>query len=90
MSSTSRRAARAGLVALTFFAAACGGSDATDPEAEGQQAQAVAQLTATGLTADQAQCMVREMGADLVVEAPDVAVLADGQPYKDAAEACLK
>lgn len=90
MGSTKRRATMGVLVALAFTVVACGGSDSSDPDAAGRHARAVGVLTSAGLTEKQAECMVGELGAEVVVEATDAAVLADGQPYKDAAEACLK
>lgn len=91
-----RASARAVLtvVALSLGACAglgaCGSDAAKSPEETGQQAQAVAELRDFGLTEDQAECITDELGADTVVEASGMDILAAGQAYQDAAKACIK
>ena len=79
-------------LALVAVLAACGsgGSDPGDVDATGRRRQAVHELRDLGLTQDQASCMVDRLGADTVVEAADMATLAAGQPYQDAAKECLR
>lgn len=75
-------------VGLVSGAAACGGSS-DDPATTGPRDQAVEKLRSYGLTADQARCIVDELGADTVVEAADTNALTEGQAYRDAAEECI-
>ena len=77
------------LVASLALAAGCGGDGDDDPATTGPRAQAVEKLRDYGLTAEQARCVVDEVGADTVVEASDVNALTEGQAYRDAAEECI-
>lgn len=85
-----RRAAALALAAVLSctFVASCS-SSGSDPEDTGPTKQAVEQLRDYGLTAEQASCVVDEVGADTVVEATDLNALADSQQYRDAAKACI-
>ena len=78
--------AAASVVALVL-AVGCS-SDGGDADDEGATAQAVEQLEAFGLEADQAACVVDELGPAAVVEADDLTALAQSQTYQDAAAAC--
>jgi hypothetical protein len=84
--------ARALLLAAAATVAAvlggCGddGRTETDPAAT---AQATERLVGYGLTDDQAECVVEELGADAVTEAPDLNALVEGQAYRDAVEGCV-
>src|SRR3954470_9397377 len=76
-------------VAVASGLTACGGSGSDDPSTSGPTKQAAERLRDFGLTADQASCVVDEVGADTVVEATDLNAFADSQQYRDAAEACI-
>lgn len=83
-------------VAATLLAVALGvlglagcGSDDEDPAVEGPRAQAVEKLRDYGLTAEEADCVADELGAESVVEATDLTALVDSQEYRDAADACI-
>lgn len=81
--------AAATAVALALVVAACGGSDGgSDPETTGVRARAVEQLRDFGLPEGQAECVVEELGADVVAATSEMDVLAAGQPYQDAIERC--
>ena len=82
------RPALAALV-LTAAVAGCGSSGGDDPEAAGVRRRAIEQLRDYGLTADQAACVVDEMGAETVTATPAMDVLVTGQAYRDAAEGCI-
>lgn len=70
-------------------AVGCGSSDsAPDPGAAGARRQAQEKLRDYGLAKAEASCIVDELGADTVVEAPDVEALVAGKAYRDAARAC--
>jgi len=77
------------LAALALAATACG-SDGPSAEEKAERTHAVDVLVASGLSKDQASCMVDRLGADTVVEAANADVLADGEPYQQAAKACLQ
>jgi len=68
----------------------CSSDKKASPEETGRQAKAVAELRDYGLTKDQATCVADKLGAETVVEASGMDVLAAGQPYQDAAKACIK
>lgn len=63
-----------------------GGGDDADPAAA---TQATERLVGYGLTEEQATCVVDELGAATVTEAPDLNALVEGQAYRDAAEGCV-
>lgn len=85
------RTAAALMAALLALGASACGSDgsSSDGPPDGARDRAVLLFTEIGIADDDAACLVDALGVDTVIEAPDVAVLADGQPYKDAAEECL-
>lgn len=64
-------------------------SEGSDPEQTGPNKQAVEKLRDFGLTAEQAECVVDEVGAESVVEATDLNAYTDSQQYQDAAKACI-
>lgn len=72
----------------TVALAACGSDAKADPEEVGRRDRAVTVLRDYGLSKAEAECVTDELGAETVAEATDVAALASGQPFKDAAEAC--
>jgi hypothetical protein len=74
---------------LVTVGASCSESDGSDPESSGPAKQAVERLQDFGLTTEQANCVVDEVGAEAVVEASDMTALADSQQYQDAAKACI-
>lgn len=80
-----------GLAAVLALAAAGCSSDGggSDPATDGPRARAVEQLRDLGLTEEQAACVTDELGAETVVEATDLNALAQGQPYRDAADTCI-
>jgi len=80
----------AAVLVLGLALAACGSDKKASPEETGRQAKAVAELRDYGLTKDQATCVTDKLGAETVVEASGMDVLAAGQPYQDAAKACIK
>lgn len=86
-----RNLTRAGLLvaALAVATAACGSSGGSDPNTAGEQRQAVQKLHAYGLSTTEATCIVKAVGAETVVEAPDLGALTAGQPYRDAARSCI-
>ena len=90
MSSRSPRLAVASLLAAAAFlgGAACS-SGGSDPESTGPAKQAVERLREFGLTADDAECVVDELGAEAVVESTDLNALTDSQQYQDAAATCI-
>jgi hypothetical protein len=76
--------------ALLVGLAACGSSGPKgDADTKGQRAQAIDELHRYGLTEDQAACMADRLGPATVVAASDMAALAAGQPYQDAAKECI-
>lgn len=83
---------RQALVALvlTVAVAGCGSNEGGDPESTGVRRRAVELLRDYGLSAEQAGCVVDEMGADTVAATSDMDVLATGQEYRDAARACIR
>src|SRR4051812_41628198 len=76
-------------VTLLVGVAACGSSSSSGDDAKGQRAQAIDELHRYGLTKDQAACVADELGPATVVAASDMAALAAGQPYQDAAKDCI-
>jgi hypothetical protein len=78
------------VLALSAAVAGCGGDDdgSADVEERGVRARAVEQLRDFGLPAEQARCVVDELGAETVAAASEMDVLAAGQPYQDAVAAC--
>ncbi len=86
-----RNLARATLLAsaVALSLVACGGGSSSDPATTGPTKQAVERLREYGLTAKQARCVVDEVGAQTVVESPDVATFVDSQQYRDAADTCI-
>lgn len=90
MSPRPRRLAAAALLAagLVIGSASCS-SGGSDPEATGATEQAVERLRDFGLDADEAECVVDELGADTVVESTDLTALTDSQQYRDAADSCI-
>lgn len=76
-------------LALGVAATACG-SSGSDPATSGPRAQAVERLQDYGLPKDQATCLVRELGAETVVEVGDLDALVDSQEYRDAARTCIE
>lgn len=91
MPARARRLAAWSLVAASLVASAgaCSKSDGSDPERTGPTEQAVERLRDFGLSADQAACIVDEVGAGSVVEAADLNALTESQQYRDAAKACI-
>jgi len=75
---------------LVTVAASCSKSDGSDPESTGPTKQAIERLHDFGLTEEQADCVVDEVGADAVVEAADLNAFTDSQQYQDAAKACIE
>ena len=75
-------------LACTLTVAACGGDGGSDPEETGRRDRAVTLLRDYGLSKADAECVTDRLGSETVVEATDMAILASGQPYQDAAEAC--
>ncbi|MEZ5178985.1 MAG: hypothetical protein R2746_12145 [Acidimicrobiales bacterium] len=75
-------------LACALALAACGSDGKADPEETGRRDRAVTVLRDYGLSKAEAECITDELGAETVAEATDVAILASGQPYKDAARAC--
>lgn len=67
---------------------ACGSDSTADRDAAGARTRAVTQLVDFGLPEDQSECIVDELGADVVVAAGDMDVLAAGQVYQDAVATC--
>lgn len=63
-----------------------GGTDDADPAAA---TQATERLVGYGLTEEQAACVVEDLGAATITEAPDLNALVEGQAYRDAAEGCV-
>jgi hypothetical protein len=90
--STRRPVAVAASLAAAALAMAglggCGDSDES-PSSAGPRAQAVEKLVDYGLAEPDAACVADELGAEVVVEATDLNALAEGQPYRDAADRCL-
>lgn len=86
---------RAGLLALAtaiapvLVLAGCGSGSSSDPATAGPAKQAVEKLRDYGLTAEQARCVVQEVGAQTVVEAADLNAFTDSQQYRDAAKVCV-
>ena len=77
-------------VPLLVGTVACGSSSPKgDADTKGQRAQAIDELHRYGLTKDQAACMADKLGPATVVAASDMAALAAGQPYQDAAKGCI-
>jgi hypothetical protein len=76
------------VLAVAVVLAGCGSDGGPDPEETGRRDRAVTVLVDSGLSEDQASCIVDRLGAETVAEATDVAALASGQPYQDAVEAC--
>jgi hypothetical protein len=91
VSRRSPRLAVASLLAAALLsgAAACSDDGGSDPETTGPVEQAVEQLRDFGLTADEAECVVDELGADTVVESTDLSALTGSQQYQDAADTCI-
>jgi hypothetical protein len=89
----SPRSARVTLASLLVAGLALAGagcsSGGSDPESTGPTAQAVERLREFGLDADEAECVVDELGADTVVESTDLTALTDSQQYQDAADSCI-
>lgn len=85
-----RRGAASFLLAVALLAgAACSSGGDADPESTGPTKQATERLREFGLDADEATCVVDELGADAVVEAPDIGALTESQQYQDAADSCI-
>lgn len=78
----------ASAVAGALVLVACGSDGGPDADETGRRDRAVTVLRDYGLTEEQAECIADELGSETVVEAADVATLAAGRPYQDAAEAC--
>ncbi|WP_426572305.1 hypothetical protein [Aquihabitans sp. McL0605] len=76
-------------VSLPLVLVACGGKGSSDPATTGPTDQAQEQLRDFGLTAAQAACVVKEVGAEAVIEASDMNAFADSQQYRDAAKVCI-
>jgi hypothetical protein len=76
-------------LALAIGATGCGSDGGGDTQQQGVKVRAVERLHDYGLTKEQATCVVDELGASTVVEAPDVGALADGKPYQDAVSGCV-
>jgi hypothetical protein len=76
-------------LALAVAATACGSDGPGDTEQQGARDRAVERLHDYGLTTGQAECVVDELGAPAVVEAPDLNALTDGQDYQDAVSGCV-
>ena len=74
--------------ACVLALAACGSDGGSDPEETGRRDRGVTLLRDYGLSEADAECITDELGSETVVEATDMAILASGQPYQDAAEAC--
>lgn len=66
---------------------ACGGSDTSGDD--GPTIRARELLVDIGIEEADADCLIDELGADTIIEAPDLAVLADGRPYQEAAQECF-
>lgn len=87
---SSRTVAAAVATALALTLTACGGSSASRNDSPpGETARARKLLVDIGIVPAEADCIIDELGADTIVEAPDLGVLADGGPYKEAAKKCL-
>lgn len=84
----SRPRLAASVLAGALVLAACGSDGGSDPEETGRRDRAVTLLRDFGLTKADAECVTDRLGSETVVEATDMAILASGQPYQDAAEAC--
>jgi hypothetical protein len=67
---------------------ACGSDSGTDPEETGRRDRAVMLLRGYGLDEEGARCITDKLGSQTVVESMDMDILASGQAYQDAAEAC--
>ncbi len=78
----------ASVLAGALVLAACGSDGGPDPEETGRRDRAVTLLRDFGLSEADAECVTDRLGSETVVEATDMAILASGQPYQDAAEAC--
>lgn len=78
----------ASALACALALVACGSDGGADPEETGRRDRAVTLLRDFGLTEADAECITDRLGSETVVEATDMAILASGQPYQDAAEAC--
>lgn len=76
------------MLALTGALLGCGSDSTDDGDATGERTRAVTQLVDFGLPDAQAECVVDELGADVVVAAGDMDVLAGGQVYQDAVTSC--
>lgn len=63
-------------------------SDGDDPERDGARTRAVATLADFGLPRSQAECVTDHLTPEVVVAAPEMDVLAAGQPYQEAIEQC--
>lgn len=84
------RRAAALAVAVALATTGCGGDGGSDgADTTGPRTRAVEQLRDLGLTADQADCVVDELGAETVVEATDLNALTESQQYRDAATTCV-
>lgn len=80
---------QASIVAVLVVAlAACSSNDGDDAESEAARSRAVAALVDFGLPSAQAECVADRMTPEVVVAAPEMDVLAAGQPYQDAIEQC--
>ena len=84
----SRPRLAASVLAGALVLAACGSDGGPDPEETGRRDRAVTLLRDFGLSESDAECVTDRLGSETVVEATDMAILASGQPYQDAAEAC--
>ena len=85
-----RPVAAAIATALVLTATGCGSSGSSHNNAPpGETARARELLVGIGIKPSEADCLIDELGADTIVEAPDPGVLADGGPYKEAAKKCL-
>lgn len=76
------------VLTLAVTLLACGSDSAGDRDAAGERTRAVTQLVDFGLPEAQAECIVDELGAEVVVAAGDMDVLAGGQVYQDAVATC--
>lgn len=77
------------LVSATAVTACSHGGGSGDEAPVGARARARAQLIEIGISKPEADCIIDRLGVETVVEAPDMATLADGGPYQEAAAKCL-
>ena len=84
----SRSRLAASLLVCALSLAACSSDSGSDPEEDGRRDRAVLLLRGYGLDEEGAKCITEQLRSETVVESMDMTILASGQAFQDAAEAC--